>query len=79
MDKKRAIIYFLPRDQFFKVDLVFGQKTIDTIMSGGTTQDIKDELEQARKHAEGRGILLEVREESIIEAIQLLVLIKFVY
>jgi hypothetical protein len=28
-DNKRVIIYFLPRDQFFKVALVFGQKATD--------------------------------------------------
>lgn len=28
-DKRRAIIYFLPRDGYFKVAFVFGQKAYD--------------------------------------------------
>jgi hypothetical protein len=31
-DKKRAIIYLLPRDKYFKVAFVFGQKATDIIL-----------------------------------------------
>jgi len=31
-DKKRVIVYLLPRDNFFKVALVFGQKATDEIL-----------------------------------------------
>ena len=33
-DKKRVIIYLLPREKFFKAAFVFGQKAYDEIMAG---------------------------------------------
>ena len=75
-DKKRAILYFLPREKFFKVALVFGQKAMDAIMQSSISVDIKKELEAARVYAEGRGIRLEVKNESIINDIKKLIDIK---
>lgn len=31
-DKKRAIMYFLPKEKYFKASFVFGQKASDEIM-----------------------------------------------
>jgi hypothetical protein len=75
-DKKRAILYFLPRKNYFKVALVFGQKATDQIMQSAISDDIKKELESARVYAEGRGIRIEVRDESIISVIKILIDIK---
>ena len=75
-DKKRAILYFLPMGKFFKVALVFGQKATDKIMQSSISADIKKELKAARVYAEGRGIRLEVKDESIIEDIKQLIDIK---
>ncbi len=52
-DKKRAIIYFLPREEYFKGAFVFGQKATDIILASTITDSIKTELEQAKKYAEG--------------------------
>ena len=43
-DKKRAIIYLLPRDQYFKVAFVFGDKAIKEIMDSQISKDIKTEF-----------------------------------
>jgi hypothetical protein len=75
-DKKRAILYFLPGKKFFRVALVFGQKATDAIMQSSISAVIKKELEAARVYAEGRGIRLEVKDESIIEDIKQLIDIK---
>lgn len=75
-DKRRAIIYFLPRDKFFKVAFVFGQKATDIIMASDIDDDIKAELLQARKYAEGRGIRIEIKNELIISDIKKLIEIK---
>ena len=61
-DKRRAIIYFLPRDNYFKVAFVFGQKATDIILNSDISESIKNELAQARKYAEGRGIRIEVND-----------------
>ncbi len=75
-DKKRAIIYFLPREKYFKVAFVFGQKAYDIILESDISDEIKTELSKAKKYAEGRGIRIDVRNEEIISDIQKLIEIK---
>lgn len=78
-DKKRAIIYFLPREKYFKVGFVFGQKATDEIMDSTISSDIKTELEQATKYAEGRGIRIDVNNSSKLHDIKQLIEIKLKY
>ena len=40
-DNRRALIYFLPRDQFFKIAFVFGDKANNDIMKTGISDIIK--------------------------------------
>jgi hypothetical protein len=75
-DKKRVLIYLLPRDQFFKVALVFGQKAFETIMKSKISSTIKSELEAAKVNAEGRGIRITVKNQKIVKDIQQLIEIK---
>lgn len=75
-DKKRAIIYLLPREGYFKVAFVFGQKATDQIMDSDISQKIKEELQNAKKYAEGRGIRIDVRNNEIIPDIERLIDIK---
>jgi hypothetical protein len=75
-DKKRAIIYLLPRDKFFKVALVFGQKATDSIMKSKISSSIKTELDSAKVYAEGRGIRIDVKEQTIVSDIKELIDIK---
>ena len=75
-DKKRAIIYFLPRDKYFKVAFVFGKKATDIVMDSDILPEIKTELMQARKYAEGRGIRIDINNELRIPDIKKLIEIK---
>src|SRR5687767_1491308 len=75
-DKKRVILYLLPRDQFFKAALVFGQKATDKIMAANISEQIKTELAAAKVYAEGRGIRIEVKDKSVIPDIKKLITIK---
>jgi len=75
-DKKRAIIYLLPRDNFFKVALVFGQKATDKIMNSEISNDLKEELNAAKVYAEGRGIRIDVKDENLLKDIQFLIDVK---
>ena len=75
-DKKRAILYFLPRDKYFKVAFVFGQKATEVIMGSAISADIKKELMLARVYAEGRGIRIDVKETINIKDIKKLIDIK---
>ncbi|NOU48704.1 MAG: DUF3788 domain-containing protein [Bacteroidales bacterium] len=78
-DKKRAIIYLLPREKYFKVAFVFGQKATDTIMRSPISGEIKIDLEAAKVYAEGRGIRIAVNNESVVEDIKTLIEIKLAY
>ena len=49
---------------------VFGHKATDLILNISVSQEIKTELAQATKYAEGRGIPNEVKGASIIGAIK---------
>ncbi len=74
--KKRNIIYFLPRDGFFMVAFVFGQKAKDMVMESNIDESIKTELQNAKVYAEGRGIRIDFRSKDIFEDIKTLVDIK---
>ena len=75
-DNKRAIIYFLPRDKYFKVAFVFGQKATDIVMASDISPEIKTELMQARKYAEGRGIRIDINNDLRLPDIKKLIEIK---
>ncbi len=75
-DKKRAIIYLLPQDKFFKVSLVFGQKATDAILNSNIADDIKTDLKNTSVYAEGRGIRIDVKNKSVLKDIQELIKIK---
>lgn len=78
-DKKRAIIYLLPRDKFFKVALVFGKKAFDSVMDSQVAESIKTELNAAKVYAEGRGIRIEVADDTFLKDIMKLVDIKLAF
>ena len=75
-DKKRAILYFLPREKYFMVAFVFGQKATDIILQSGISDEIKSELGNGRVYAEGRGIRLTVKNENHLNDIKKLIEIK---
>lgn len=75
-DKKRVIIYLLPRDKFFKCAFVFGGKAYEAVMASDASDEIKNELKAAKPYAEGRGIRIEVKSKTILSDIKKLVKIK---
>jgi hypothetical protein len=75
-DKKRVICYMLPRGKFFKVAFVYGQKATDKVMKSRVTDAIKMELASARVYAEGRGIRIDMKDNTIINDIKELIKIK---
>lgn len=75
-DKKRAIIYLLPRGRYFKTAFVFGQKATDKIMNSDIAESIKTELNNARVYAEGRGIRIDIKDRALIPDIKKLIEIK---
>lgn len=75
-DKKRVIIYLLPRDGFFKAAFVFGSKAYEEVISSVVSEEIKNELKAAKSYAEGREIRLEVRSKAVVNDLKTLIKIK---
>lgn len=75
-EKKRVLLYLLPRDGFFKAAFVFGQKATDAILKSEIDENIKNEIQAAKVYAEGRGIRIDVRDTSNCDAIKKLIAIK---
>lgn len=75
-DQKRVLIYLLPRDKFFKVAFVFGQKATDEILKSNVSEKIVKEISHAKLHAEGRGIRIDVTDTAVIGDIKELINIK---
>ncbi len=78
-DKKRAIIYLLPREHYFMVAFVFGQKATDAVLESSVSPSIKTELKSAKVYAEGRGIRVKICDGSVIQDIKELIDIKLMY
>lgn len=62
-DKKRVLIYLLPRDGFFKVAFVFGEKAIEEVKKSAINADLIDELIATKKYAEGKGIRFAIKSK----------------
>lgn len=78
-DKKRVIIYLMPGYKQFKVSIVLGQKASDKALSSGISAGVKEIIEAAPVHAEGRGVRIVVDNKSIIADIKKLIDIKLVF
>jgi hypothetical protein len=74
-DKKRVIVYMLPREGSFMVALIFGEKGYKEVMGSDVNPEIQQMLCEAKAYAEGRGIRLEANSESV-EDIKTLIGIK---
>ena len=78
-DKKRVLIYLLPRNQYFKVAFVFGDKATNVILDSTIAESIKTEIKAAKKYAEGRGIRIDIKDQTLISDIETLIAIKVAY
>ncbi|HQP03180.1 MAG: DUF3788 domain-containing protein [Bacteroidales bacterium] len=78
-DKKRVIVYLLPRDSFFMAAFNIGAKAFEAIMGTDVSATIKTELSEAKVYAEGRGIRIPVHDSAIINDILTLVEIKLMF
>jgi hypothetical protein len=78
-DKKRVIVYLLPREGYFKAAFVFGQKAYELILDSPISESIKTDLAAARVYAEGRGIRIDVKDRAVLNDIKRLLEIKLSY
>lgn len=78
-DKKRVIVYLLPREGYFKAAFVFGQKATDAVMESTVAETIKEALRAAKVYAEGRGIRIDLRNAETVKDVRLLAGIRLAH
>ncbi|MCK5126449.1 MAG: DUF3788 family protein [candidate division Zixibacteria bacterium] len=76
MRKKRNMLYLVPQDGGFLIAFVFGEKAVAAIEETSISEDIKEELRNARKYVEGRGINFPVKFKKQLPDIRKLIEIK---
>ena len=75
-DKKRAIIYFSPKAEMYKVSMVFGQKATDQILASDISARLKTDLMNSKVYMEGRVLRIDVIDNLPVADIKKLVEIK---
>ena len=78
-DKKRAIIYLLPRKEEFMAAFVFGGKAFEAIKESEVSPQIVSDLKSAKVYAEGRGVRISVPDRTALNDIFTLIDIKLAY
>lgn len=76
LDKKRVIVYLLPRESYFKVAFVFGDRAIRAIMDSAIADEIKEELVRATRYAEGKGIRIPIKSDILLLDTEQLITVK---
>ena len=74
--KKRTIVYLLPREGHFLCAFVFGGKATEAARQAKLPKAVMKEIEDAPVYAEGRGFRLEVRTAADLETMKKLVAVK---
>jgi hypothetical protein len=76
VQKKRTILYLLPREGCFLTAFVFGEKATAAVRASDVPAAVVTMLNAARAYAEGRGIRLETRTARDLATIKKLAAIK---
>lgn len=74
--KKRNLFFFAPYPGYFRLAFVFGDKAVSAVENSDLPEDLKNELRNARKYVEGRGLRIEVKSRKEVEHVKKLIDIK---
>ncbi|MHB1312040.1 MAG: DUF3788 family protein [Gemmatimonadaceae bacterium] len=74
--KKRNLCFLTARDGWFVVGFVFGDRAVPAVVASALPRALVQELVDARKYAEGRGIRIEVKSRRALEHALILLDIK---
>lgn len=74
--KKRNLFFFTPCDGYFRISFVFGDRAVAAIEESDLPPKLIQELKNAKRYAEGRGLRIEVKKRADIDNIVKLVAVK---
>lgn len=75
-NKKRNVLFVVPCDKYFRTAFTFGDKASDLVFNSELPAEIKKELLEVKKYAEGRTIQIDVQNDADCENILNLIKIK---
>jgi len=76
MFKKRNLFFFKPQENSWAITFIFGDRAVNAILESDFPGSLKDELRNARKYMEGRGIRRVISSQEDLEIAKKLLKIK---
>ena len=74
--KKRNLFFLIPHQFCCQLVFVFGDKAVQEIENSDISDELKKKVLNAKKYAEGRGLVVEVKDNTSISDIKKLIEIK---
>ena len=76
LHKKRNLFFFTPCHGYFRIAFVFGDRAVAEILTSDLPKAMVEEVKNAKKYAEGRGLRVEVKTPRDVESVKKLIAIK---
>jgi len=74
--KKRNLFFFTACKGYFRIAFVFGDRAVAEIVSSDLPKAVIEEITNAKKYAEGRGIRIDVKTRRDVESVKKLIAFK---
>lgn len=74
--KKRNLFFFAPCQKYFRLAFIFGDKAVNAVEDSSLPEKMVQELKNAKRYIEGRGLRLEIKKKADIKHVITLVGIK---
>jgi Protein of unknown function (DUF3788) len=74
--KKRNLFFFAPCEKYFRIAFVFGDKAVRAVEDSDLPPKMIQELKNAKRYVEGRGLRLEIKKKADVKHVITLVGIK---
>jgi hypothetical protein len=67
--KKRNLFFFAVYKKYFRIGFTFGDKAVSAIEKSDLPKSLIEELKNAKKYVEGRGLRIEVKKQNDVKNI----------
>jgi uncharacterized protein DUF3788 len=74
--KGKIVLYLIPQEGYFLVGFVLGDRAVEEARRAGLPKAVLEQINGARKYAEGTGFRFEVRTQEDLRAVEKLARIK---
>ena len=77
--KKRNLFFLTPYENYFQIAFIFGNKAVTIIEKSDLPKNIIEEIKNARKYAEGRGLRIAIKKQNDVKLVLRLTEIKIAH